>query len=380
MDEACDQDAMLVYPPPNGWALRVLRDHEALARRDELAVVCSVPLGAEGSVEGAVTFEWRRTAPDAATFRMCEDVVSLLGPMLLLRRDADASLVERIRRVLQRRVAELLGPGHAALKLAIGTFVAVTLLLAIVPGDFRVTADATLEGRVQRAIVAGIEGFVAQVDVRPGDLVEQGQLLARLDDRDLLVERRKWQAQREQLRSEHREALADHDRAKVGILAARAGQAQAQLDLVEAQLARTRLIAPFDGVVVRGDLSQSLGAPVEKGDVLFEIAPLDGYRIVLEVDERDIGHVEPGQRGELALSALPGEPRPLRVERVTPVSSAEGSHNVFRVEAALEQGGDGLRPGMAGVAKVRVGRRRLLWIWGHELLDWLRLLLWSWWP
>ena len=62
------------------------------------------------------------------------------------------------------------------------------------------------------------------------------------------------------------------------------------------------MTAPFDGIIVSGDLSQSLGSPVERGQVLFEVAPLDGYRIVLRVDERDIPYVALGQRGELAVT------------------------------------------------------------------------------
>ena len=179
---------------------------------------------------------------------------------------------------------------------------------------------------------------------------------------------------------EYREALAGHDRAQVSIISAKRAQAAAQLDLVEENLLRTRLVVPFDGVVVRGDLSQSLGSPVERGDVLFEVAPLEGYRIILEVDERDVSDVAPGQRGRLTLSALPGQPLPLAVERVTPVAAAADGRNVFRVEARLERPAPGLRPGMEGVAKIEIERRRLIWIWTHGLVDWLRLWAWSWWP
>ena len=71
-------------------------------------------------------------------------------------------------------------------------------------------------------------------------------------------------------------------------------QVQSEMALLDDQLAHTRVLSPFDGIVVSGDLSQSLGSPVEKGKVLFEIAPLDSYRIVLEVDERDIADVRVG--------------------------------------------------------------------------------------
>jgi multidrug efflux pump subunit AcrA (membrane-fusion protein) len=208
-------------------------------------------------------------------------------------------------------------------------------------------------------------------------VVRSGELLARLDDRDLRLEQQKWLSQRAQLEKEYREALAAQDRSRVSILGAQIAAAAAQLGLVEEQLGRTRVQAPFDGVVLEGDLDRRLGSPVELGEVLFELAPLDGYRIIVEVDDRDIADVAAGQSGRLALSALPGRTLPLRVERITPIATAEEGRNFFRVEAALEEPSDALRPGMEGVAKIEVGRRRLLWIVTHGLLDWLRLRTWS---
>ncbi len=140
------------------------------------------------------------------------------------------------------------------------------------------------------------------------------------------------------------------------------------------------MLAPFDGVVVSGDLSQSLGSPVERGEVIFQVAPLDGYRIIVEVDERDIADIVPGQRGQLVLSALPGRTFPLTLQRITPVSTPGKGRNRFRVEAHLDAPLAGLRPGMEGVAKVAIERRRLIWIWTHGLVDWLRLQAWSWLP
>jgi multidrug efflux pump subunit AcrA (membrane-fusion protein) len=166
----------------------------------------------------------------------------------------------------------------------------------------------------------------------------------------------------------------------VNVLSAKLAQAEAQLELFDDQLARTQLVAPFDGIVVKGDLSQSLGTPVKRGELLFELAPLEGYRVILEVDDRDIADVVVGERGRLALSALPGEDMAFAVERITPVSTAEDGRNYFRVEARLEQPSEALRPGMTGVAKIDAGSRRLAWIWTHRFLDWLRLWTWSWWP
>ncbi|UUZ54436.1 HlyD family secretion protein [Massilia sp. H-1] len=136
--------------------------------------------------------------------------------------------------------------------------------------------------------------------------------------------------------------------------------------------------APFDGVVVNGDLSQLLRFPVEQGKVLFEVAPLDVYRVVLNVDERDIDHVRSGQRGELALSGMPYEHLAFTVRQVTPVSTPQDGRNFFRVEAQLDKASVRLRPGMEGIGKVDAGERKLIWIWTHGLIDWLRLTTWKW--
>jgi RND family efflux transporter MFP subunit len=376
MDEACDQDASVAHPAVEGAALRIDRAHEALARAYGSAAVWTVPLVAHGERVGAITFE-RAGALDARTLRRAEEAAALLAPLLAAQRAAHARPLERIAARLRARLAWLARPEG---RWAAAAGAVALLLLAAAPTPHRVTADARLEGRVQRAVVAGVDGYLLQVDAQPGDVVRSGQLLARLDDRDLQLERRKWSARRDQLRGEHREALAGHERTELRMLGARIEEALAQLELIDAQLARTRLVAPFDGVIVRGDLRQMLGSPVEKGQVLLEIAPLDGYRVVLEVDERDIAAVSAGQRGRLALSALPGEPLAFTVERVTPVAVAAEGRNRFRVEAHLEQPSEALRPGLEGVAKIETEPRARAWIWTHDALDWIRLTAWSWWP
>ena len=164
------------------------------------------------------------------------------------------------------------------------------------------------------------------------------------------------------------------------VLAAQVNQADAQLQLAAEKLSRATITAPFEGVVVSGDLSQLLGSPVEQGKVLFEVAPLDAYRVILKVDERDVGYVQSGQKGELVLSGIPGERLTFSVSKITPVSTAEEGHNYFRTEARLERATQRLRPGMEGVSKIDAGQARLVWIWTRRLIDWIRLTFWTWMP
>jgi multidrug resistance efflux pump len=204
------------------------------------------------------------------------------------------------------------------------------------------------------------------------------QVLCRLDDRDLKLEELKWSSEKAKLQKEYREAMAAHEDSRVRILQAQLEQTAVQLELVEEQLSRTQVAAPLNGMIVKGDLTQSLGAPVERGDVLFEVAPLDDYRVMLAVSEADVGQLAPGLAGQLKLAGLPDAPLPIVVQRITPISSVEDGKNHFAVQARLL--GDQtqmLRPGMQGVGKIYIGRRKLAWIWSHEMLDWISLWAWT---
>jgi len=272
----------------------------------------------------------------------------------------------------------LFGPRHPGVKLIAAVGIAAIAFLALVDADYRVTSKVVIEGSVQRALAAPFQGFVGESFARAGDRVRAGQVIAKLDDRDLRLERTRWASEAEQMARRYRQAAASSDRAAMTVTAAQEAQAQAQLALVEERIARASLTAPFDGIVVVGDLSQQLGSPVEQGKVLFEVAPLDSYRVVLQVDERDIGELSQKQRGELALAGLPFERLPFTVRQITPVSTPQEGRNHFRVEAQLDQADVRLRPGMEGVGKVEVGERRLVWIWTHAMVEWLQLAAWRW--
>ena len=101
-------------------------------------------------------------------------------------------------------------------------------------------------------------GYLSEAQSRAGDVVKAGQLMATLDDRDLRLERLKWATQRAKQQREYSEALAKQELAKAQVLRTQIEQADAQLTLVDEQISRLRITAPFNGIVVSGDLSQQL--------------------------------------------------------------------------------------------------------------------------
>ncbi len=378
MEEAIDEAAPVVYPPLAAGSSQATNAHERLARRHADKGVCTVPLSNDGSIVGALTFERSSSdAFDTSTVDLCDAISSLLGPVLELKREQDRWIGAKVGHSIHGLITRLVGPRHPWTKLAAASLLALVAFLGLATGQHRVAGDAVLEGSVQRALVAPIDGYVKTASARAGDVVEDGDLLAALDDRELSLERRKWSSERDEFVKERRRAVAKLDLPQAKIFEAQVAKAEAQLALIDGQLAHTRILAPFDGVVVNGDLSRALGAPVERGQVLFEVAPLDSYRVALQVDEADVGNVAAGQPGELALAALPGETFPLVVEQIIALAEAVDGRNVFRVEARLEGSYPFLRPGMKGVGKVDVEPRKLLWIWTHRLAERVRLWLWA---
>jgi len=379
MEEAIWQNSPLIYPQPEGAQPRVDRAHTTLAQRHGAVKIYTILLVKAGKPVGALCLERSRTDPlPRAEVTLCENIGALLGPMLEARRTVDRAWPLKILHALREALQPLTGPGHRLAKVVAGGTVALLVAVALIPGAYRVSAPARLEGAMQRVMVAPGEGYLKQAHVRPGDRVKEGQLLAEMADEDLKLEQRKAQSAVAQLETSYGVAMVRGDRAEVGMLQARLDEARAQLMLVEHQLTRVRLTAPFDGIVITGDLTQSLGAPVKKGEVLLTLAPEHDFRVILEVDERDIGEVQLGRSGTLALTALPGRALAFEVHRITPVATAGAARNYFEVEAHVREKSDDLRPGLQGVGKVEAGSRSLLWIWTHRVYGWMRLTLWSW--
>ena len=375
MDEALDQRRSVVHPPLAESPGRIAFAHRDFA---EARSVCSVVLASRGSGIGVLTFE-RSTPFGAGDVRTFEAVGTLLGPLLDGRIELHRWFAGRLADKLRDSWHHLKDPRRPGFRVGLAAAALLLLAVFVVDGDYRVSARAVVEGEVQRAAVAPFDGFLREAPVRAGFVVKKGQVLATLDDRDLRVERQRWLSEREQHESRYRDALSKHERANANVALAQARQADSQLALVEEKLARASIVAPFDGIVVTGDLSQLLGSPVEQGKLLFEIAPLDAYRVILKVEDRDIRSVRSGQSGSLVLSGLAAEALDFEVVNIS-MAQAENGMNVFRVEARLDRSDLKLRPGMEGVGKINAGERSYAWIWTHRMIDWLRLQAWSWLP
>lgn len=379
MDEAMDQDKAIIFP--DGQSKLIQRAHQELARKYGSGSVLTIPLVNNQKRFGAVTLLRSEENPfDQKTLQLCQQTFALLTPFLAMQREENKHPLVRAAGGLKSGLQRLFGVRGLALKLVGLMILTVLAAGSFLKGEYRITADAVLEGKVQRVVAAPFAGYLQSSAVRAGDTVEAGQVLASLNDSDLRLQLSQLQGELQKVRREYREAQSKRDLVKVRVTNEQVNQITAEIDLKRQQLERINLTAPFTGVVIEGDLAQTLGAPVERGEPLFKIAPLDGYRIILKVDESDISRIVPGQQGQLILPSFTERDFRLTVDKITVAAEAENGANIFRVESSLAETTDLLRPGMQGLAKIGAGEQRLIWIWSHELTSWLRLWFWSWWP
>ena len=369
MDEALAQRSAVVYPLPPGTVPNTTVAHAALALANGRLSICTLPIVCGDRAVGALLFE-RRNGFDAASLQLAKDAALFIGPVLALMRRAEDSLQARLAATAGAGPA---GRGHSPWRLAALAAAIALGVFGAWPTTYRVVAPARVEGAVQRVIAAPVDGFVRAVAARPGEAVRAGQVILQLEDQDLTLEREKWQSEIAQLDKQYREALSKDDAAQIVVASSKLEQARTQLELAQRQLERTRLTAPFDGVLISGDLSQAVGMPVKRGQELMTVATDRSFRIVAEVDEQDVAALAPGQAAQVMFAALP-EPVVFTVARVAPVAHTADGRNVFEIEGSVQPAG--LSPGLRGIAKVDIGASVVAAVWWQRASHWLRRTAW----
>ncbi len=378
MDEAVDQKVIIQHP---GDSPHITLAHGKLSSSvDPQSCFITFPLFSQTLCIGAVTLQRRNgVAFDMNEIKRGESILAFAAAVLHEKKRNDRHLGIRIKDDIEQQLARLFGRGYIGRKLLCAAFLALVAFLSIAQGQYRLSSNAIIATVMQRVVVAPFDTYIQEAPQRAGDRVSQGDLLVQFDNRDLQLEKLHWKGQLNQLQRQYQEAVAAHDRSNITIIVAQMDQAKAKLALTESQLSRATLSAPFDGMVVSGDLTQRLGGAVTKGDVLFEVSPLKQMRVFLHVKENRIADVQVGQTGTLYLSALPDTPLTLVVDKLTPQTLAENGTTFFKVEALLQGDTDKLQPGMEGIGKIEIDRRKLVSIWTRELLEWIRLRLWAFW-
>ncbi len=376
MEEAFDQDDEIIWPTPEHYVL-VNRDHGALAAAGQVAAVCSLPLRREGKPVAMLTLERKEgvfSALEIQQLRLVADqVINRLEDLKRRDRWLGARLAEEGR----EKLADLLGPEHTWMKATALLIAATLIVLFFLKLNYRVEASYILRSEEVRFISAPFKGYLEEVLVRPGDAVKAGQVLVRLNRDDLFLEEAGSAAELSRFQRESEKARAANQLAEMRVALAQSEEARARLNLVRYRLSRAEIKAPYDCIVVEGDLRNRIGSPVEQGDAMLRLARMDKLFIEAEVNERDVHELPAKATGEIAFVSQPHKRYPVKLERLEPAAMPKEGKNIFQARCLVDGPPEGWwRPGMSGVCKINVGDRRLIWILTHRTVDFLRMYFW----
>ena len=378
MEECLDQDTEILVPALKDSAY-INRAANALSKFYGVQSVLSLPLRHDGHVAAVMTLERPLekifTISEVETIRLaCE----LCTPRLVNLYERDRWFGATIASGSRKFVSVFVGAKYTWTKVIALLGCAAVIFLIFANGPFRAKAPFVLEATYQQVIPAPFDGYIEKVNVEIGDSIEaEKTVLATLETTDLKLKLAGLEADKNSLlkqaqayRNEGKEAEARISEEKAN------NEVAAQIDYTNYQISQSNLISPMSGVVVKGDLKRQIGAPVKVGDVMFEVCPLDALRAELLVPEDQIYDINEGQQGELALVSYPGRKIKFVVEKINPIAEVEKQRNIFKVRVQLLETYPGMRPGMEGVAKVDIGKRKFAWIWSRKVVNWIRMKLW----
>jgi biotin carboxyl carrier protein len=351
-------------------------------------------LGGESSLHQAAEANWAKLPLDAADCHVLDDSFALALPepegrgrcvvwvegeqVLDAPRDWLLSGLPTLRLVLWQR--PLRSWSNLLHRLGLGsTFwlaaaMSALFLLVAWPVPYRISCTAVVEPLQQRLVAAPFEAKLLEAKVKPGDTVTAGQTLVVLDGRPLRLELESIEAERQQAAKQNDMALAAGRIADAQQAALKERQLARRKQLINDRLSNLRVVSPIAGVVVSGDLERFVGAPLDTGQTLLEVAPLDRMAIEVEIPEYEIGYITPESDTKIKIAAIGGKSLRMPLADVYPSAEIRDDRNVFVGRVEIENRDGKLRPGMRGEATTYGPLRPLAWSWLRGAFE--RVLWW----
>ncbi len=197
-------------------------------------------------------------------------------------------------------------------------------------------------------------------------------MVANLDGRQLRIEFAGLEAEIVGAKKKRDSALARGEVAAAQIALSEMKQLESKMQLIQEKLANLEIRSPISGIIVAGDLEKAEGAPVEMGQTLFEVGPLDKMLAEIAVPEAEVPYAESGMPIAIKLDAYPFKTWHGKIQKIHPKSEVINQESVFIAEVQLDNEDLKLKPGMKGSAKVRSHVYPLGWNLFHRALEKVR--------
>jgi multidrug efflux pump subunit AcrA (membrane-fusion protein) len=384
MEECLDQEQYVQFATDGNTTQNVTRSAQLLSRQQGGNTVLSLPMRRQSDIIGVVTLEFLpgvKISPAMA--QQLAVAIDLIAPQLYDRWMNDRYLITKAGISARETAKMVVGPKHMLGKLIAILVIAGLLFVCLYSPMYRVSAPFKLVSIQPRSITMPFDEQIEQVHVKLGDKVTKGQLLIELRSFELKNRHAAAMADAQKSRKEADEKQMKGEIAAANALREAYKKAMADVELLGKQVEETRITAPFDGVILTGDIEDKINTKMERGKPLLQMAPEGNLKAEIRVSDTDIQKIwEPKpdgrrQAGQIATNSDPRSKYSVTIERIVPLPTPDKGVNSFPVYATL--GKDvpaNWKPGMEGEARIDVEHRPLIYIWTHRLADFIRLKLW----
>lgn len=246
-----------------------------------------------------------------------------------------------------------------------------------VPVPYQPMRKCVVEAAERKFIASPIDGRVVSATVRPGDVVQSGDVIGQLDDEQTRWELGRLEAELQAASKRRDTALANRAGGDLRLAKLEQESIALKIESLRAQLARLQLCSPTSGVVLQGDWQRREGAPVTRGEMLFEVAPLNRMTIEAHLTTQDLVEIEVGDEATVWVDSAPGNSWRGSITRIDPRATIIENKLVFVAELEVENQAGLLRPGMEGSLRIKTGWKSLGWIVSHRPYRWL-MKNWVW--
>jgi multidrug resistance efflux pump len=243
--------------------------------------------------------------------------------------------------------------------------------LLLMPVPYYPRRACVFEPETKQFFASPMQGRIVVCSVRPGDSVIAGQLLARLDDDQILRDLATARADLAGASKKRDTALATRASGNAGIADVEMEQAQLRIESLDEQLRRLEIRAIAPGVVVQGDWHGSIGTPVTLGQNLFEVAELEFITAEVRLNASDLGQINVGDEVNVRSDASGGESFRGKISRIEPRAVIMDEQAVFVADVIIRDPKLKLRPGMKAMAQVTAGWKSLGWLMFSRPYRWL---------
>ena len=307
--------------------------------------------------------------------RISESIQPFTAGLLLLAR-AHRGVMRHACESAHASLAGLLGRGRYLRKATVAAALAVIAWMWFGSMNYQVGVTAVVRPAQLRHIGMPYDAVLASVEKRPGDRVAAGEVLCRLDVRELDLQRAELVAELAVAEQEVQRAMAVKTPVDARLAEMEANVMRVRLATIQNRIERATIRSPITGVLVEGDLRTKTGSVLQQGTALMQVAPDDTWLLELRIPDAVCSGIQPGLSGRFASHARPDSTQPFQVNLVQPNAVASDKQMVFVAEAQMQEPQPWLRPGMEGLARVTIGRRPAWWVLFHSAIDYVRVSLW----